>query len=163
MLLALPEYSVGSCIHLGTMLSVFFEYQVCMVNVLQGAVYWVSVGDVNSESSGDLLSHMTDLMGKLSHHSEVESDRLDQTSISISGATERLRRYFTSDILREGLLILDDVSSPEVIEAFDVGCKILVTTKDIEVTKSVQRRCHIIKVRCFMNLHKNNFQTKANK
>lgn len=131
------------------MLSVFYEYQVCMVNVLQGAVYWVSVGDVNSESSGDLLSHMIDLMGKLSHHSEVESDRWDQTSISINGATERLRRYFTSDSLREGLLILDDVSSLEIIEAFDVGCKILVTTKDSEVMKSVQGRSHIIKVRIF--------------
>jgi len=128
---------------------VFFEYQVCLVNVLQGAVYWVSVGDVNSESSGDLLSHMTDLMGKLSQHSEVESDRLDQTSISITGAKERLRRYFTSDTLREGLLILDDVSSAEIIEAFDVGCKILVTTKDSEVMRTVQGRYHIIKVRFF--------------
>lgn len=131
------------------MLSVFFEYQVCLVNVLQGAVYWVSVGDVNSESSDDLLSHMTDLMGKLSQHTEVESDRWDQTSISITRATERLRRYFTSDTLREGLLILDDVSSAKVIEAFDVGCKILVTTKDSEVMQSVQGRYHIIKVRLF--------------
>jgi hypothetical protein len=92
---------------------------------------------------------MIDLMGKLSHHSEVESDRWDQTSISINEATERLRRYFTYDTLREGLLILDDVSSPEVIEAFDVGCKILVTTKDSEVMKSVHGRSHIIKVRMF--------------
>jgi len=120
-----------------------------MVNVLQGAVYWVSVGDVNPESSGDLLSHMTDLMGKLSHHSEVESDRWDQTSMSIAGATERLRRYFTSDTLREGLLILDDVYSAEIIEAFDVGCKILVTTKDIQVMRSVQGRSEIITVRLF--------------
>ena len=127
----------------------FFEYQVYMVNVLQGAVYWVSVGDVNSESPGDLLSHMTDMMGKLSHHSEVESDRRDQTSISISGATKRLRQYFTSETLREGLLILDDVSSSKIIEAFDVGCKILVTTKDITVMQSVQGRSHIIKVRLF--------------
>ena len=120
-----------------------------MVNVLQGAVYWVSVGDVNSESSGDLLSHMIDLMKKLNHHSEVESDRWIQTSISINGATERLRRYFTSDTLREGLLILDDVSSPEIIAAFDVGCKILVTTKDTAVMRSVHGRYHLIKVRLF--------------
>lgn len=92
---------------------------------------------------------MTDLMGKLSQHTEVESDRWDQTSISITRATERLRRYFTSDTLREGLLILDDVSSAKVIEAFDVGCKILVTTKDSEVMQSVQGRYHIIKVRLF--------------
>lgn len=112
----------------------------------KGAVYWVSVGDVNSESSDDLLSHMTDLMGKLSQHTEVGSDRWDQTSISITRATERLRRYFASDTLREGLLILDDVSSAKVIEAFDVGCKILVTTKDSEVMQSVQGRYHIIKI-----------------
>lgn len=120
-----------------------------MVNVLQGAVYWVSVGDVNSESSGDLLSHMTDLMEKLSHHSEVESDRWDQTSMSIARATDRLRRYFKSPAVREGLLILDDVSSPEVIAAFDVGCKILVTTKDSAVMQSVQGRYYLMKVRLF--------------
>jgi len=128
---------------------VLFEYQVCLVNVLQGAVFWVSVGDVNTESSGDLLSHMTDLMGKLSRLSEVESDQWDQTSINITVAKERLRRYFTSNNLHEGLLILDDVSSAEIIEAFDVGCKILVTTKDSEVMQSVPGRNHIIKVRLF--------------
>jgi hypothetical protein len=128
---------------------VFFEYQVCLVNVLQGAVYWISIGNVNAESSGDLLSHMTDLIEKLSNHSEVESDRWVQTSTTINGATERLRRYFKTEALREGLLILDDVSSPEVIAAFDVGCKILVTTNDSEVMHGVQGSYHLIKVRCF--------------
>lgn len=135
-----------------------------MVTVLQGAVYWISVGDVSSEGSGDLLSHMTDLMEKLSHHSEVESERWVQTSTSISGATDRLRRYFTTEAVREGLLILDDVSSPEVIAAFDVGCKILVTTNDSEVMRSVQGRYHLIKVRYFYAFtFKKNFKAKGNK
>jgi hypothetical protein len=114
--------------------------------VFQGAVYWIGVGDINAESSGDLLCHMTDLMEKLSHHPEVELKRQVQSSTSINGARESLRRYFISDALREGLLILDDVSSPEVIEAFDVGCKILVTTKDSQVMNSVEGRHHLIKV-----------------
>jgi hypothetical protein len=120
-----------------------------MLNVIQGAVYWISVGDVSSEGSGDLLSHMTDLMEKVSYHAEAESERWVQTNTSINGATERLRRCFTTAALREGLLILDDVSSPEVITAFDIGCKILVTTNDSEVMRSVQGRYHLIRVRCF--------------
>jgi hypothetical protein len=117
--------------------------------MFQGAVYWIGVGDVSSESSGDLLCHMTDLMEKLSHHPEVESERQVQSSTCTKGARESLRRYFLSNSLREGLLILDDVSSPEVIAAFDVGCKILVTTKDSKVMKSVEGRHHLVKVlRC---------------
>jgi hypothetical protein len=89
---------------------------------------------------------MTDLMEKLSHHPEVELNRQVQSSTSINGARESLRRYFISDALREGLLVLDDVSSPKVIEAFDVGCKILVTTKDSKVMNSAEGRHHLIKV-----------------
>ncbi|PNF33458.1 hypothetical protein B7P43_G03236 [Cryptotermes secundus] len=117
-----------------------------VIEKFKGAVYWIGVGDINTERSGDLLCHMTDLMEKLSHHPEVELKRQVQSSTSINGARESLRRYFTSDALREGLLILDDVSSPEVIEAFDVGCKILVTTKDSWVMKSVEGRQCLVKV-----------------
>lgn len=116
------------------------------VNVFQGAIYWIGVGDISTERSGDLLCHMIDLLEKLSHHPEVGMKRQVQSSMSINGARESLRRYFTSDALREGLLILDDVSSPEVIEAFDVGCKILVTTKDSWVMKSAEGRQCLIQV-----------------
>jgi apoptotic protease-activating factor len=92
---------------------------------------------------------MIDLMEKLSHHPEVELKV--QSSTSINGARETLRRYFISDALREGLLILDDVSSREVIEAFDIGCKTLVTTKDSLVMNSVEGRHNLIKVELYLH------------
>lgn len=120
-----------------------------MVNMFQGAVYWIGVGDISSNSSADLVCHMTDLMEKLSHHPEVDLESQVQSSTSINGARESLRRYFTSHSLREGLLVLDDVSSPEVIAAFDIGCKILVTTKDRKVMNNVEGRHDLVKVlRC---------------
>jgi hypothetical protein len=126
-----------------------FLMQACMVNMFQGAIYWIGVGDISSGSSDDLMCHMTDLMDKLSHHPEVESERQAQSSTGVKEARESLRRYFTSPPLREGLLVLDDVSSPEVIDAFNVGCKILVTTKDSKVMNSVEGRHQLVKVfRC---------------
>jgi hypothetical protein len=130
--------------------------------MFQGAVYWIGVGDVSSESSADLLCHMTDLMEKLSHHPEVDFDIQVQSSISINGARESLRRYFTSHSLREGLLILDDVSCLEVIAAFDIGCKILVTTKDSKVMNGVEGRHHLVKVfRCLCMYVKKHFLCRS--
>ncbi|KAJ9583730.1 hypothetical protein L9F63_021929, partial [Diploptera punctata] len=104
----------------------------------EGAVYWLSVGDVNTD---DLLCHMTDLMEKLSHHPGVD---LQCNCTNVRAARECLRRYFTTDSLRKGLLILDDVKSSEIMDAFDIGCKILVTTKDSEVMKTVEGRHELI-------------------
>jgi hypothetical protein len=105
---------------------------------------------------------MTDLMEKLSHHPEVDLESQVQSSTSINIARDSLRRYFTSRSLREGLLILDDVSSPDVIAAFDVGCKILVTTKDSKVMNRVEGRRHLVKVlRCLCIYIKNNFHATA--
>ncbi|XP_069696583.1 apoptotic protease-activating factor 1-like isoform X2 [Periplaneta americana] len=117
-----------------------------LIEKFKGAVYWIGVGDISSESSDDLLCHMTDLLEKLSHHPSVESEKHVQSSTSVKGARESLRRYFTSGALRDGLLILDDVYSPVVIDAFDIGCKILVTTKDSKVMKNVQGRHHLIRI-----------------
>ncbi|PSN50315.1 hypothetical protein C0J52_10119 [Blattella germanica] len=115
-----------------------------LIEKFNGAVYWISVGDATSDN---LLCHMTDLMEKLSHHPQVEPEEMKvQSSISEKGATESLRRYFTSFALRDGLLILDDVPSSDFIDAFDIGCKILVTTKDREVMRTVEGRYNLITI-----------------
>lgn len=44
-----------------------------------------------------------------------------------------LKNLFRSDNYRDSLLVLDDVFLPEATEAFDVGCKTLITTQDKDV------------------------------
>ena len=107
-------------------------------------MYWLSVGDAGSD---DVLCLMTELMEKLSHHPGLDAEKLQSSSTSVGGARASLQRYFITDILRQGLLILDDVKSVELIQAFDIGCKILVTTKDSEVMKSVEGRHKLVQVR----------------
>ncbi|XP_066999982.2 apoptotic protease-activating factor 1 [Anabrus simplex] len=116
-----------------------------LVDTFKRSVFWLSVGDASLD---DILSHMVQLWQKLQPRISLQSDsiEIEKNLTSVEGAKNALILCFLHEALREGLLILDDVTSPKLIEAFDVGCKILVTTKDLDVMKNVRGREKLIKV-----------------
>lgn len=48
----------------------------------------------------------------------------------------KLAEMFSKDINKDSLLIIDDPREMQIVEAFDVGCKILVTTQDSTLVDS---------------------------
>lgn len=58
-------------------------------------------------------------------------------------------RYETSDF-KEGLIVLDDVNSAQVVEALNIGCKTLVTTLDQNVMNNLGDRYIPIKVNYYL-------------
>ncbi|XP_049805088.1 apoptotic protease-activating factor 1-like [Schistocerca nitens] len=103
----------------------------------KNCVFWLSVGD----SGSNVLSHVNHLLWKLQATGRLFPDEFQrQELMNLTWFRETLKRYYTDKDLREGLLILDDVASSDVIDAFDIGCKILVTTKDLEVMRKVRGR-----------------------
>ncbi|CAG0887252.1 unnamed protein product [Darwinula stevensoni] len=111
-------------------------------------IFWVKVGEVDQES---LLAKMQLLYEKLDH----ESSRTNVLLPSIEFARGRLQRVLENqgDIGRRPstkkiLLVLDDVWSAKVIHAFDIGCKVLVTTQDQSVINGAkdEGRAHFIQV-----------------
>ncbi len=57
-----------------------------------------------------------------------------------------LRCRFKNEELEDSLLVLDDVSSDSVVEAFDIGCKILITTDDKSIMNKTSNGVHYVKV-----------------
>ncbi|XP_075975011.1 death-associated APAF1-related killer isoform X2 [Anticarsia gemmatalis] len=52
---------------------------------------------------------------------------------TLSDLKDRLKSQFAEQPLNECLLVLDEVCDRKCLNAFDIGCKILVTTRDTEV------------------------------
>lgn len=57
---------------------------------------------------------------------------------------DRLKTLFAEQSLKDALLVLDEVNETKCLEAFDIGCKIVVTTRDTGVLANF--RPQIIKV-----------------
>ncbi|KAK3907934.1 Apoptotic protease-activating factor 1 [Frankliniella fusca] len=97
---------------------------------LDGCVYWISVGDMGDEPH-DL--QCTELQRKL----------CDMVNLPVNNQQDyfpQLKRYFSVKPNISALLVLDKVKSAKVIDALNVGCKILVTTQDTEVVKKYGRK-----------------------
>lgn len=100
-------------------------------NSLNGCVYWMPVGDLRNDELDNLqclqlqkkLCTMSNLI--LNSQRELSSDEL----------LLELKRHFSLKPNYSSLLILDKVRCSKVIEALNVGCKILVTTQDRDVVK----------------------------
>uniref|UniRef100_A0A1Y1N3Z0 CARD domain-containing protein n=1 Tax=Photinus pyralis TaxID=7054 RepID=A0A1Y1N3Z0_PHOPY len=103
-------------------------------------VFWINLGEVKEVDQ--LPVHMTLLLERLQNDSRQKTEKLrpvsippshDDSSFEIEVLKHSLKNMFTN--FREALLILDNVLLREATEAFDVGCKTLITTqvKDIIV------------------------------
>jgi len=71
---------------------------------------------------------------------------VDKQPSSCEIAMEYLRKAFNRPEHRQTLVILDDVWSSDMIRYFDVGCRIIVITKDLSVVDPFTRRNEPIEV-----------------
>lgn len=96
-----------------------------------GGIYWINVGDSKEDEALWLkmtrLIKMMDFAGEL-HPSETVYD---------------LTLMLKKEVCRKPkmLLVLDDVWHDKAIKAFDIGCPILVTTKNKNVLNKVSSYC----------------------
>lgn len=98
-------------------------------------VYWLPIGKLREPSDVLLKMHLQLDRLNLGSHKDVST---------VEMATCRLKRWSLNDV--KVLLVLDDVWSPRVVEAFTVGCPLLVTTRDDSVVNDMhmyKRSIHI--------------------
>lgn len=48
----------------------------------------------------------------------------------------KLIEAFNKDLYKEALIVIDDPKNKQIIEAFDLGCKLLVITQDSSVVEN---------------------------
>ncbi|KFM60978.1 Apoptotic protease-activating factor 1, partial [Stegodyphus mimosarum] len=101
-------------------------------NYFPGGVYWLQIGNLNNDDNALWLK-----MKKLFTLLGIEKELCPSESLS------ELTELFKKEIIEKNtlLLILDDVWSDTVIKAFDIGCPILVTTKDKSIMRNLSQFC----------------------
>ncbi|XP_035230410.1 apoptotic protease-activating factor 1-like [Stegodyphus dumicola] len=108
-------------------------------NYFPGGVYWLQIGNLRNDDNALWLK-----MKKLFTLLRIEKELCP--SESLSELTELLKREI-NDRNQTLLLILDDVWSNTVIKAFDIGCPILVTTKDKTIMQKLSQFCSPMELR----------------
>ncbi|XP_075544955.1 apoptotic protease-activating factor 1-like isoform X1 [Dermacentor variabilis] len=97
-----------------------------LVDCFPDGVYWLPIGKLREQSDVLLKMHLQLDRLNLGSHKDVST---------IEMATCRLKRWSLNDV--KALLVLDDVWSARVVEAFTVGCPLLVTTRDDSVVNDM--------------------------
>ncbi|CAG4930592.1 unnamed protein product [Colias eurytheme] len=113
-----------------------------------GVVFWRNLGNCKTED--DIIAQQNKLYRKASILCNQSNNSFMNSSISMSSIgsnadsisstdwtcqelKDRLRAMFSDPALKKALLVLDEVNEKKCLDAFDVGCKILVTTRDTDV------------------------------
>uniref|UniRef100_A0A8C5N8Q5 Apoptotic protease-activating factor 1 n=1 Tax=Gouania willdenowi TaxID=441366 RepID=A0A8C5N8Q5_GOUWI len=96
-----------------------------------GGIHWLSIGQLDKP---DLLVKIQTLCFRLEQ--SLDSQSLHRPPNSLDEAKERLRFLMLRRYPRS-LLILDDIWDSTVLKAFDIHCRILLTTRNRSVTDSV--------------------------
>ncbi|XP_029018925.1 apoptotic protease-activating factor 1 isoform X2 [Betta splendens] len=96
-----------------------------------GGVHWLSIGQVDKP---DLLVKIQSLCFRLEQ--SLDSQSLHRPPNSLDEAKERLR-FLMLRKYPKSLLILDDIWDSAVLKAFDIHCRILLTTRNRTLTDSV--------------------------
>ncbi|KAM4615545.1 apoptotic protease-activating factor 1 isoform 1-T2 [Polymixia lowei] len=105
-----------------------------------GGVHWLSIGQLEKP---DLLVKIQSLCFRLEQSQEPQS--LHRPPSSLDEAKERLRFLMLRKYPRS-LLILDDIWDSAVLKAFDIQCRILLTTRDRSLADSVSGGKHEVAV-----------------
>uniref|UniRef100_A0A4W5REM5 Apoptotic peptidase activating factor 1 n=1 Tax=Hucho hucho TaxID=62062 RepID=A0A4W5REM5_9TELE len=93
-----------------------------------GGVHWLSIGQLDR---ADLLVRIQSLCFRLEQQSQEKdpSSSLHRPPGSLEEAKERLRFLMLRRYPRS-LLVLDDIWDSSVLKAFDIQCRVLLTTRD---------------------------------
>ncbi|CAH2047374.1 unnamed protein product, partial [Iphiclides podalirius] len=135
-----------------------------ITNNFNGAVFWLNFG--NCKTDDDITALQNKLYRKASSMLSQGSYMNSSISMSSIGSNadshslydwswqdmrDRLKSQFLDQTLKECLLVLDELNEKRCLDAFDIGCKILLTTPDTDVVLNYQAQ--IVKV-------ENNFTEK---
>ncbi|KAG6447446.1 hypothetical protein O3G_MSEX004970 [Manduca sexta] len=113
-----------------------------------GVVMWLNFGTCKTED--DIIAQQNKLLRKIKStyvHTSIMtasislssiSSNVDNISLSSYDWTwemlrDELKKHFSEPALKESLLVLDEVNEEKIVVAFDIGCKLMITTRDVDV------------------------------
>lgn len=114
-------------------------------DTFNNCMYFVNAGEAKTEI--DVANLLYRLYIKLDTSDLNTNVAFDANGIIFM--KNRLKNIFMLPTRKEALLILDDVCSSNIIEAFNFGCKTLITTQDISLVP--QQHSNFIEVKSYMS------------
>ncbi|XP_047518142.1 apoptotic protease-activating factor 1 isoform X2 [Pieris napi] len=142
----LALHGMSGCGKTSVAISVLRNNPDLVTDNFNGVVFWQNLGNCKTED--DIVAQQNKLYRKASslcaHNSYMNSsismssigsnaDSLSSYNCTWQDLRDRLKTVFSEQTLKESLLVLDEVDEKNCLEAFDIGCKILVTTRDTDV------------------------------
>ncbi|CAH2084622.1 unnamed protein product [Euphydryas editha] len=136
-------HGMSGCGKTCLLISVLRNNSQLITSDFNGVVYWLNFSNCKTED--DIIAQQNKLYRKallISSHNSYMNSSISMSSIGSNSDSlcsyewtsqelkDRLKSIFAEQSLKDALLVLDEVNETKCIEAFDIGCKIVVTTRD---------------------------------
>lgn len=102
-----------------------------VMHQMNGNIFWL---DCSKCKTPELILQKLEGLGILAAQHELTLTNYSDISNKILMLTESLRNLFEKYQLRDCLIVLVNVQNYETIRAFDLNCKILITTRNKKVS-----------------------------
>ena len=104
-------------------------------DVFPGGVFWLSLGRMTKNEELDLSMLLEKIRNFI-----LRMDKDNNRPPNIEAATDYLQMVMAEQHPRS-LLVLDDVWESEVAQAFGVRCRVLVTSRNVDIASEVRTPC----------------------
>lgn len=116
----------------------------------EDGVYWIGVGRIDDQSN---LLYRLQLLRDMLKLSDAPILPHSEVTLSLTEKIQAFKRYIAEAIaVKKVLIVLDDVWKSFVISAFDMGCPVLVTTRDLDIVTDVSSYVSCIHVNSGLSL-----------
>ncbi|XP_052740902.1 apoptotic protease-activating factor 1 [Bicyclus anynana] len=142
-------HGMSGCGKTALTISVLRSNPLLITSDFTGVMFWLNCSDCKTED--DIIAQQNKLYRKASslslHISHMKptismssicsnGDSLSSYDLSSQELRDRLKTLFSEPQLKDALLVLDELNEKKCLEAFDIGCRILVTTRDTDVVSN---------------------------
>ncbi|XP_026496270.2 uncharacterized protein LOC113400814 [Vanessa tameamea] len=142
----LSLHGMSGCGKTALIISVLRNNSQLITSDFNGVVYWLNFSNCKTED--DIIAQQNKLYRKalsITSHNSYMNSSISMSSIGSNSDSlssydwtwqelkDKLKSVFSELSLKDALLVLDEVNEKKCLDAFDIGCKIVVTTRDTGV------------------------------
>ncbi|CAH2244134.1 jg23441 [Pararge aegeria aegeria] len=142
-------HGMSGCGKTALTISVLRSNPLLITSDFNGVMFWFNFSDCKTDD--DIIAQQNKLYRKASSLSLQISqmkptismssicsngDSMSSYDLSWQELRDRLKTLFAETQLKDALLVLDELNEKKCLEAFDIGCRILVTTRDTDVVSN---------------------------
>ncbi|KAM3964890.1 apaf-1 protein isoform 1-T2 [Aphomia sociella] len=121
-----------------------------ITDIFNGNVFWLNLSDCKNEYDVTMQQKKLYRKSSIWTSNSFMNSSISMSSIGSNGditisagyesswedLRDKLKLQFSNEALKSALLVLDEVHDKKSVEAFDIGCKILITTRNNDIANT---------------------------